>query len=302
MSSALSRRQALSLFAVVVLTWGLNWVVTKSLVQGVPPLWTTAIRSGIACIVLLALQLMRRDFIVPRRGDVPVILAVGLLHMVAFSTLVAAGLRHVTVGRSIVLGYATPLWVAPCAWLLLGEHLTSRRLAGIGLGLAGLLVLFNPMAVDWQDQELWLGNGLILLASWCWAASILYVRKHRWLATPFQLVFWQSLLAALVLGALAVGMEGPPVFAWTPGRIAAFAFAGVCGTALGYWAMTTINRSLPATTTSLGMLATPVAGIAGSMLFLGERPDPALAAGMAMVLAGIAIGGVGRAQPRAPAG
>ncbi|OZI30678.1 EamA family transporter [Bordetella genomosp. 10] len=295
MSSTLSRRQALLLFAIVILTWGLNWVVTKSIVRGVPPLWTTAIRSAIACVVLLVLQLARRDFIVPRRGDVPVILAIGLLHMVAFSTLVAAGLRHVTVGRSIVLGYATPLWVAPCAWLLLGERLTRPRLAGIALGLAGLLVLFNPLAVDWGDADQRMGNGMILLASWCWAASILYVRKHKWLATPFQLVFWEALLAAVVLGAMALGTEGPPAFPWHAGLVVAFAYAGVCGTALGYWAMATINRNLPATTTALGMLATPVAGIAGSMLFLGERPDMALLAGMAMVLAGIALGSARRA-------
>lgn len=295
MSATLSRRHALFLFAIVILTWGLNWVVTKFIVHGVPPLWTTAIRSAIACVVLLGLQVARRDFIVPRRGDVPVILAIGLLHMVAFSTLVAFGLKHVTVGRSIVLGYATPLWVAPCAWLLLGERLTRRRLAGIALGMAGLLVLFNPLVVDWHDADQRWGNGMILLASWCWAASILYVRKHKWLATPFQLVFWQALLAALVLGAMALVTEGPPAFAWNGGLIAAFAYAGVCGTALGYWAMAMINRSLPATTTALGMLATPVAGIAGSTLFLGERPDAAMLGAMVMVLAGIALGGTGRA-------
>jgi len=295
MSAMLSRRHALFLFAVVILTWGMNWVVTKSVVQNVPPLWTTAIRSAIACVVLLALQLARRDFIVPKRGDLPVILAIGLLHMVAFSTLVAIGLKHVTVGRSIVLGYATPLWVAPCAWLLLGEPLTRRRLAGIGLGMAGLLVLFNPLVIDWHDADQRWGNGMILLASWCWAGSILYVRKHTWLATPFQLVFWEALLAAVVLGSVASITEGPPAFGWSGSLVAAFAYAGVCGTALGYWAMAMINRSLPATTTALGMLATPVAGIAGSALFLGERPDAAMLGAMAMVLAGIALGGTGRA-------
>lgn len=278
------------MFSIVILTWGLNWVVTKSIVGSVPPLWTSAIRSGVACAVLLLLQLGRRDFIVPAQGDIPVILAIGLLHMVGFSALVAIGLRHTEVGRSIVLGYTTPLWVAPLAWIFLGESQSRRGLAGIGLALAGLVVMFNPAAIDWHDRAAMTGNGLILLASWCWAASILYVRKHRWIATPFQLVFWEALLAGSVLGALAMWLEGPPHVTWTPALAGAFAYAGVCGTALGYWAMAMINRSLPATTTALGMLLTPIAGIIGSTLFLGERPDGALLCSTALILLGIALG------------
>jgi drug/metabolite transporter (DMT)-like permease len=48
--------------------------------------------------------------------------------------------------------------------------------------------MFNPMAFDWQDQRALIGNGVILLASFCWAANILYVRAHKWVSTPFQLV------------------------------------------------------------------------------------------------------------------
>lgn len=302
MHSTLSRKAALSLFSVVVLTWGLNWVVTKYIVQSVPPVWTTAIRSGIACVIVLVIQIVRRDLIIPRLGDVPVILAIALLHMVAFSTLVAQGLLHVSVGRSIVLGYTTPLWVIPFAWLLLGERLSLRGLLGVASGLAGLLFLLNPLSFDWSDREVLRGHALILLASWCWAASILYVRRHRWLATPFQLIFWQTLLAVSVSSIVAVRLEGWPMVDWSPRLVAAFGFAGGLGTALGYWAMAMINRALPATTTALGMLATPVTGIVCSMLFLGERPDPMLLSGMALILTGIALGTVKTraATPRAP--
>ena len=290
MPPPLSRRKSLLLFAVVIAAWGLTWVVTKTLVTSVPPLWISALRSGIACAALLPLQLYRRDMIVPKRGDVPVVLAIGLLHMAGFSALVAIGLRHVPVGRSIVLGYTTPLWVAPCAWLFLGETQSRRALAGIAVALAGLVVMFNPAAIDWHDRDGMMGNGLILLAAWCWSASMLYVRRHRWIATPLQLVFWEALLAGAVLCVLAWYVEGPPDLAWTAPVAGGLAYMGLCGTALGYWAMATINRSLPATTTALGMLATPIAGIAASALFLGERPDGMLIAGTALILSGIAMG------------
>jgi drug/metabolite transporter (DMT)-like permease len=54
--------------------------------------------------------------------------------------------------------------------------------------------------------------------------------------------------------------------------------------------MAMVNRSLPATTTSLGILATPVVGVASSAVALGETIDAALVAAMAMILSGIALG------------
>jgi drug/metabolite transporter (DMT)-like permease len=273
----LSRRTALLLFAFVVVAWGLNWVVTKALVQSVSPLWSVAIRSGVATVTLFVVLLLRGQFIVPRRGDVPVIVAVAVLHMGAFSVLVGFGLQYVPVGRSIVLGYTTPLWVA--------------RLAGIALGMAGIAWMFNPLAFDWRDRQALVGNGLLLLAALCWAANIVYVRSHRWVSTPFQLVFWQALLATLLLGAIAWLQDGPPnAIVWTRELAGLFLFAGIVGTALAHWAMVLINRSLPATVTSLGLLATPVMGVAASAVLLGEQVSLSLLSAMAMILGGIALG------------
>ncbi len=290
MDDVLSRRAALLLFAAVVSLWGSNWVVTKTLVLSVSPLWASAIRSTIATATLLVLLLARGQLIRPRRGDVAVILSVALLHMGAFSALVAFGLQFIPVGRSIVLGYTTPLWVAPAARLLLGEPMTRPRLAGLGLGLCGLALMFNPFAFDWNDRDALIGSGLILLAAFCWAANILYVRAHKWMSTPFQLVFWQALLASLILSMLAVSIDGAPQITWNPGLAGAFLYAGIGGTALAHWALVTVNRSLPAVTTSLGLLATPVVGVAASAIFLGEPVGLSLICAMGMILGGIAIG------------
>lgn len=298
MDHPLSRHKALFLFAVVVVSWGLTWTMTKTIVESVTPLWTTAIRSAIATVALFGLLLARGQLVVPRRGDVPVVLVVTVFHMVAFSALVAFSLQFVPVGRSIMLGYTTPLWVAPGAWLLLGEPLKRSRLAGIGLGLAGLAVMFNPLDFDWDNRLALIGNGLVLLASLCWAVSILYVRAHKWISTPFQLVFWQALLATVLLCPLALSFDGVPRISWSPGLAGAFLYTGLFGSALAYWAMAMVNRSLPAATTSLGILATPVVGMATSTMVLGEPLDPPLIVAMAMIVAGIAIGVVSGPSPR----
>jgi drug/metabolite transporter (DMT)-like permease len=134
------------------------------------------------------------------------------------------------------------------------------------------------------------GNGLILLAALCWAANIVYVRAHRWISTPFQMVFWQALLATAILSVLACSIEGVPQVNWNPGLVTAFLYTGICGTALAHWAMVMVNRSLPAVTTSLGLLATPVVGVGISAIWLDEPVSHSLIFAMAMILAGIAIG------------
>jgi drug/metabolite transporter (DMT)-like permease len=296
MENMLSRRTALGLFAAVVIAWGLNWIMTKTLIQAASPLWVAAIRSAIATVTLFVVLAACQQFVIPRRGDVPVIVSVAVLHMSVFTVLVAFGLQFLPVGRSIVLGYTTPLWVAPTAWLLLGEPLTKRRIGGIALGLAGIAIMFNPLAFDWSNRDALIGNGLLLLAALCWAVNIVYVRGHRWVSTPFQLVFWQALLATGLLATLALIHDGLPDIAWSGELIGVFLFVGIVGTALAHWAMLTINRCLPATVTSLGLLATPVFGVIASAIWLGETISPSLLVAMAMILGGIAIGTMARGK------
>jgi drug/metabolite transporter (DMT)-like permease len=207
-----------------------------------------------------------------------------------------AGLKYVSVGRSIVLGYTTPPWVAPAAWLLLKEDLSARQLVGIMIGLTGLAMMFNPSAFDWTNRDAVLGNGLLLLSALAWSVSILYTRAHHWIATPFQLVFWQALLATILLTILALIIEGELDIVWSNTLIMWFAYSGLVGTALGFWAMTVVGRSIPATTTSLGILATPVVGIASSVAFLGEQVDQALLIAATMIIVGIGIGTFSRSS------
>lgn len=301
MNIQLSRRAALSLFCVVILAWGFNWSVTKALVQSVPPLWLSAIRSAIALLVLLPMMLATRDLRLPKRGDLAVVFNIALLHMTAFAALMATGLQTVAAGRSIVLGFTTPLWVIPGAMLFLGERLTRQRVAGVALGLMGLGLMFNPAGFDWSDTRVLRGNGMLLLAAFCWSLSILHIRKHTWISTPYQLVFWEVLIATVLLALLAAGFEGAPHIAWNPHVVLLFLYGGVFGVALAYWAMAMVNRSLPAVTTSLGVLATPVVGVLSAIVFLGEAFDLMLAAAMLLILGGIALGtlgGAGRAVAR----
>lgn len=293
-ASTTSSRAAPWLLGLVTVVWGINWPVGKAMLAHLPPVWTVALRTGVGALAVLLLCLLTRRLVLPRRADLPVILSVGVLHMTAFSVLCSIGLQHVTAGRSVVLAYTTPLWVVPGAWLLLGEAPTRWRLLGAGIGLAGLLLIFNPLSFDWHDRRAVAGNAAVLLAALCWAGSILYVRAHRWVTPPFELVFWHALLASCLLLPMAFVLEGIPRIVWSPALVSQLLYGGVFGIALASWAMTTINRALPATTTSLGLLGVPVIGIVCSAMSLGERIGMALVGALALILGGIALGMVRR--------
>lgn len=290
MNPTLSRRAAFLLFATVIFAWGFNWVVTKLILQSATPLWTIAIRSGIAIFALLPLLLFTGNFVLPRRADLPVVASIAVLHMTAYAVLVALGISMIPAGRSIVLGYTTPLWVAPGAMLFLREPMTRWRSAGVALGVAGLALMFNPLAFDWSDHRALLGNALILLAAVAWAASILHVRAHKWVSSPFQLVFWEVLLATALLVVLAFIFEGAPRIRWSWQVAGLFLYGGVIGVALAYWAMAMVNRSLPAVTTSLGILATPVVGVLSAVVALHEPVSLPLLGAMLLIGGGIALG------------
>jgi drug/metabolite transporter (DMT)-like permease len=297
-----SRRAGLAALLTVIVCWGLTWPVNKVLLEDLSPAWMMALRSAIATVGLFAIALARGRLVVPPRADLPVVLSITLLHMVGFGVLAAWGLRLVPTGRSVVLAYTTPLWVVPGAWLFLGERLTARRIIGVSVGLIGLITLFNPTAFDWTSRNAILGNGAILIAALLWAASILHIRGHRWRATPLDLVPWEMLLATALVTPLAYALDGAPAPTWSGRLVALLLYAGIPGTAVAYWATALASRNLPAVTTALGLLATPVLSVVVATLWLGEPLTLVLVAAIVLILGGVAIGattrdeGTGRAS------
>jgi drug/metabolite transporter (DMT)-like permease len=200
----------------------------------------------------------------------------------------------------VLLAYTTPLWVFPLAWLFAGEALIGRRLVAIASGMLGLALLVNPHAIQWSDSGVLTGHVLILLAAVCWAISIVYTRLHKWASSPFGLLFWQLLLGAFLTTTAALSFEGWPVIDVTPHFILLLLYGGTISTSLAYWALNTVNRSLPATSTALGLLAVPLFGVVSSMITLGETFDAFTLTALLLIVGGIAIGTVPAGRQREP--
>src|SRR5262249_46880204 len=239
---------------------------------------------------LFVISLTVTGTVTPRRGDGPVLVSMVLLHMVGFTILSQLALKVVPAGQSSVLAYTSVLWAPLGAALFLRERLTGRRAAGLGLGVLGLMAIFNPVTFDWRDRGAVAGNAALLLGAMLWAASIVHNRSHRWCSTPFQLAPWQALLAAAILLPVATLLEGPPNVAWNTTSVTMLRYAGIPGTALAYWAAAVSSSALPAGTTALGLLAARAISILVALLLLGERPTLILMFALAFILAGMAVG------------
>lgn len=286
-SASLSRSYLL--MTAIILLWGSNWPVMKLGLTMIPPFWFGIARMGFGALTLFVVLAFTRKLILPPRGDWPVLVSVGIFQMLSFMALVNLGLLFVDAGRSAVLAYTTPLWVAPAAVLLAKERLSPLKLAGLVSGLVGIALLFNPLTFDWNDRETVIGNAIIMAAALCWAGAILHIRQHKWVATPLQLTPWQMLLALPFLVVLALVFEDAGTIRFEPELIAVLAYNGPVATAFCYWAATTVSRNLPSIHTSLGFLGVPVVGVLSSAWTLGEPIGFGLISGGIAVLAGLAM-------------
>jgi len=146
-----------------------------------------------------------------------------------------------------------------------------------------------------------LGNLAVLLAALLWAASIVHVRAHRWISTPFVLIPWETLLTTLLLTPIALATTPLPRVDWSPSFVLLLLYLGIPGTAVAYWAVAMASRHLPAVTTSLGLLATPVVSVITAALRLGKPVTASLALAIVLVPGGVALGVTGPTSKASPA-
>ena len=156
--------------------------------------------------------------------------------------------------------------------------------------MAGIVVLIDPPRFDWNDRAVVEGHGWLLLAGFSWAIAILHARRHRWRTAPLDVLPWQMSVATRPAldprpdpraRGLSRLQQGRPLDRAALYRL----FAGPAGT----WAAVSVARALPPVTGSLGMLGTPLLGIAASAVLVGEPITWPLLLGTALIIAGIAI-------------
>jgi drug/metabolite transporter (DMT)-like permease len=267
----------------------------------VPSLVIAAARLAIATIVVAPLAAARHRAALAGLGgrDLGLAALAGVFLALHFATWIAS-LEHTSVVSSVVLVTTTPLWVALLAPLVLGERLTRAILAGLGLALAGGVLVAWSGAAPHGGRHALRGDLLALAGAWMMCGYLLVGRRLR---ARLALVPYVTLvygMAAVVL-VLAAGLAGHrvariPAAAW-PWLLALALVPQLVGHTTFNWAL----RHLPASLVAIALLGEPVGSAALAWALLGERPGALEAAGAALILAGIALAARAAPEPGAEA-
>jgi drug/metabolite transporter (DMT)-like permease len=272
----------------IVIVLGINWPFLATGLESISPVWMSAFRLLGATITVFVFASLNGRLSRPPRHDYPMILSVAVLRLALVFILVFTALQIVPPGRSSILTWTTALWTVPIAVAFVGDRMNPLRWSGMIVGIAGIVLVFEPTRLDWSDSRVVLGHLMLLLAAVLNAAVSVHARWHRWASSPMALLPWQLLIAALPMLVIALAVEGIPDIHWTGQLTAIVVYQGTLASGFALWAQFSVLRSLSAISTNLVLMGVPVVGLIASVVLVDESLTAGVVGGLVLVLAGIA--------------
>ena len=243
--------------------WALIGPVSRlAFVEGVAPLEVAFWRALLGGLFFGVHVAARRTPGVAR-ADWPAMVAFGLLGVSLFYGGYQLGVEEGGAALAAVLLYTAPAWVAFMAAVWLGERLTPRKLAAVGLTLAGVVGIAFGGGGAVPISAGALGWGLV--AGWCYA--LYFPFGKRYFARYAPVAVYAIALPVGALGLLPfVGFEPKTLVAWV-----ALVWLSVVSTYLAYLFYGLGLRRLEATRASIVATLEPVIAGAVAYAWWGER-------------------------------
>ncbi len=282
----MSPRDILTAILVVVL-WGLSFIVIKWGVAVSPPLFLTALRFCFAAVPAVF-------FLKPPKVKLSILVLYGLMTGVfQFGTVFVAIKFGMPAGLASLVVQTQAFFTIGFATLFLGERPGLAQAIGAAIALLGLVLI---AAERLAGAALW--PFLLTLASGAaWGvANIATKRAGR--IDMLAYVAWSSLVSPLPLLLASLLLEGPAAD-WAALAHGGWTLVGVVGfnsyaaTLVGFGLWSMLLARYPASTVAPFSLLVPVVGIGGSVLLLGERVTLLEAIGSAVIFAGLLVNVVG---------
>ena len=280
-------------FVLLAAVWGASFLFMRVLGAEVGAIPTAGARVALAALCLLPLMWLRKLWAVSRqhwRG----MLVVGLLNSALPFALYAWAVQSINTGLAAILNASSPLFGALVARWWLGERLTATRIAGLALGMAGVVALaggqaeFKPGGTGWAVLA-------CLLASLSYGVAACYTRQKLSGVPPLAIATSSQIAAALLLAV-------PTAALWPAHPLSAHAWGALVGaavlcTALAYILyFRLIARAGPARAIAVTFLS-PVFAVGYGALLLSEPITPRMLLCGAVIVLGTALA-TGLLKPR----
>lgn len=284
------------LLLTAVVVWGWTFVATKVLVAELSPVEILGLRLAIGLPVLGVVLWARRVRLRFGRGEVGALVLGGGIFTLHFLVQIA-GIVSTTASNTGWIIAVSPLALAVLSFLLLGERIGWRGVAGIAVASLGILLLVSRGEVGGLGGLRHAGDWLVLGSAHTWALYTVVTRdlarRRDPLAVTFAVVSVSALLTAVLFAAAG---DVSRVRSLSPRGVAALVYLAIPGLALGQWFWLEGVARLGAARAGLYLYLEPLATLALAVPLLGEPFGPFIAAGGALVLAGVALGQRGRAR------
>ncbi|WP_414111557.1 EamA family transporter [Comamonas aquatica] len=285
----MSQRDWLSALVVIVV-WGLNFVVMKWGLATLSPLLLCALRFVAASLPFV--WFVRRPQALPWW----LLAAYGLVQGVGQFGLLFTGMKlGMPAGMASVVLQVQAFITMLLAAAFMGEKPQRWQWWGLVCAIAGLALI--GAAHGDSPAEMTLAGFLITVgAAAMWASSNLLTRKAAQYGayTPVGFIVWTSLFPIVPLLALSVGVDGVDAVAqqlqgigWR--ELGVIAYLALLSTLLGYGLWTQLLQRYAASTVAPLSLLVPVIGLLSALLLLGERPTMWQWLGTLGVLVGMVV-------------
>jgi O-acetylserine/cysteine efflux transporter len=267
----------------VTALWGGNFVVIRIGLDSFPPLLLAALRFVLAAVPA---------FFLPRPNmSWTRLISLGLMWFVGqFSFLFLGMAWGMPPGLASVVLQSQVFFTLAIAAFTLGETPRFRQIVGICVAVAGLTLIGITAGSGGVTV---LGFSLILAASICWAFGNILMRGAG-KVDILPMIIWLSIIPPLPLFGMSYVFEGPEkiIQALThlnATGIGSVLYLTVFATIVGYGGWGKLLKTYPAGTVAPFSLLIPVFGATCAYLTLGETFGPRRLAGMALILAGLAV-------------
>ncbi|MCY7325808.1 MAG: EamA family transporter [Microbacteriaceae bacterium] len=266
----------------VVVIWGLNFVVIDAGLADVPPLVFVALRFLL--VIVPAIFFIRPPAIGWRN-----ILAIGaFLSLGQFALLYLALALGMPAGLASLLLQTQVVLSVIVSAIVLRERPTRRQLVGIIVGMVGLTVV----VVGHSAAAPWLPLVVTMLAALAWAIGNVLSRRAK-AASGLSLVVWSGLVVPIPSLALALIVDTPAVVIDSIVNISLVAifstiYTAVAASLIGYGIWNSLLARYPTSSVVPFTLLIPIIGILAAWVVQGEEPTASELVGGAIMLAGLA--------------
>ena len=287
----MNKRRLIPLFAAFVL-WGSQYVISKIALRTVPPVTLLALRYLVSVPALFIVLRLRHALTPVKKGDWPILFAIGFTGYFASFCLQMLGINRLTGSVSSLLGAMNPIFIPILAAFFLHERITPAKIACVALSMAGVVVIVGV------DGTVDASGALLMLASvFLWSTASIIIRRVSGRYDPMQIALIAILCALPFTGGWSlIELQSAPC-SFTLESMLDVLYMGVLGTAVTHSLWNYSLRVMDASFCSMFYPMQPLVSSILGVLFLHEAVTPGFVIGALMICCGI-VAAVISAKPR----